>query len=132
MKKLFFILLACLMTTGLMAKSKMTFVVAGEEESYNMIKVVNETAMDDITCRVVIVEDDDSVAAVYGIYKLKGRYDSDACAKRVWRGTRLGVQMPNDFKKEVSFSVEYKDYPVWDMIIIYLRDAEGSFADKVK
>lgn len=132
MKKLFFILLACLMTTGLMAKSKMTFVVAGEEESYNMIKVVNETAMDDITCRIVIVEDDDSVAAVYGIYKLKGRYDSDACAKRVWRGTRLGVQMPNDFKKEVSFSVEYKDYPVWDMIIIYLRDAEGSFADKVK
>ena len=132
MKKLFFILLACLMTTGLMAKSKMTFVVAGEEESYNMIKVVNETAMDDITCRVVIVEDDDSVAAVYGIYKLKGRYDSDTCAKRVWRGTRLGVQMPNDFKKEVSFSVEYKDYPVWDMIIIHLRDAEGSFADKVK
>jgi len=132
MKKLFFILMVCLVSVGVMAKSKMSFVVGGDEESYNMIKVINETSMEEITCRVVIIEDDDHVAAVYGLYHLKGRSDSDTSTKRIWRGTKVGIQMPNDFKGEVAFDVEYKDFPVWDMIVIRLHDAKAAFDDKLK
>lgn len=132
MRKISCILFAMMMALSVNAKSKMTFVVSGPEQSYNQIRVINETSLDDITCRVVIVEGEDKVAAVYGIYNLYGKFGSDTNTKRVWRGTTLGVQMPNDFKGDLAFDVEYKDYPLFDIIVIHLRDGKSGFDEKVQ
>ena len=118
------------MTISGMAKDKMTFVIAGPEEVYNLIKVVNETSEDNFSCRVVIVEGEDDVAAVYGTYRLEGIGDSDSGLDRIWRGTKVGIQMPNDFKKKLTFDVEYVDRPFFDYIIIHLRDKKGGFDDE--
>lgn len=131
MKKFFLLFAAALMAVSGMAKDKMTFVIAGPEEVYNQIRVQNETSMDTLTCRVVIVEGEDKVAAVYGLYHLKGLNDVDSNLDRIWRGTKVGIQMPNDFKEELSFDVEYVDRPFFDYIVIHLRDKQGGFKDKL-
>lgn len=129
MKKFFFLFTACLIAVSAMAKDKMVFVVSGPEEVYNQIRVINESSLDDFTCRVVIVDNADNVQAVYGHYHLNGKEDTDSNLDRIWRGTRVGIQLPNDFEKELSFDVEYVDRPFFDYIIIHLRDKEGGYSD---
>ena len=124
MKRFFILLAAVLMAVSAMAKSKMTFTVSGPQESYHQIRVINETSMEDLTCRVVIVGENDKVAAVYGTYHLYGKNGSDSAIKRVWRGTLMGVQMPNDFKGDVAFDVEYVSLKLFNIIVIHLRDGE--------
>ena len=132
MKRLFLFVAAVIITVGIQAADKMSFVVGGSEEVYNLIKVINETSVDEITCRVVIVEDDDNVADVYGIYNLKGFKDSDSHPNRIHRGTKLGIQLPKDFEEQLSFDVEYVDRPLFiDYIVIHLRDKESRFDDKL-
>ena len=67
--------------------------------------------------------ENDKVAAVYGMYHLYGKNGSDSAIKRVWRGTTLGVQMPNDFKGEVGFDVDYVNLKLFNIIVIHLTDA---------
>jgi hypothetical protein len=131
MKKLFLILTACLMAVSMMAKSKMTFVVGGPEEKYNQIRVINETSLTNITCRVVVVDDKDKVMSVYGVYNLGGWNSSDTNTSTIWRGTKLGVQMPTDFDGELGFDVEYRDLPLFDIIIVHLRDKGSGFKDQL-
>ena len=132
MKKIIAVLAVVLTAAVMQAANKMTFVVGGSEEVYNLIKVINETSVDEITCRVVIVEDDDNVADVYGIYNLKGFKDSDSHTNRIHRGTKLGIQLPKDFEEQLSFDVEYVDRPLFiDYIVIHLRDNDSRFDDKL-
>ena len=132
MKRLVFALLALTMTLGMWAEEKMTFVVAGPEAKYNQIRVMNETSLGGVfTCRVVTLTEDDEVETVYGLYELKGRNDIDSNSGFVTQGTKIGIQMPNDFKRELSFDIEYKDYPFFDVIIIHLRDKDSGFNNRM-
>ena len=113
----------------------MSFEVKGDEKSYNQVRVVNETSYTNFHCRVVILNEDKSVKDVYGDYELKEKGDSDANTKsgnesRIKKGEWLGVQFPKNFTEEVSFFVEYKDYPLFDVIVIHLTDKGGGYEDE--
>ena len=132
MKKILVLFAAVLMACSTMAANKMKFVVEGPEEVYNLIKVVNETSIDSLTCRIVVVDDDDNVKAVYGTYEFDGKKDTDSKVDRIWRGTTLGIQFQKDFKDELTFDVEYVDRPLFvDFIVIHLRDKVSGFEDKL-
>ncbi len=114
------------------AQREMNFVVEGPERSYNQIRVVNETSYTDFHCRVVVLNDDKTVKEVYGDYELKEKGDSDSNTKggkgsRIQKGARLGVKFPKNFQHELSFYVEYRDYPAFDVIVIHLTDKDGGY-----
>lgn len=113
----------------------MSFEVKGDEKSYNQVRIVNETSYTNFHCRVVLLNEDKSVKDVYGDYELKEKGDSDANTKsgsesRIKKGEWLGVQFPKNFTEEVSFFVEYKDYPLFDVIVIHLTDKGGGYEDE--
>lgn len=114
--------ICCLMLSSVITFAQRTFIVEGPERSYNQVRVSNETSQENFNCRVVILNDDNSTKEVYGVYELKEKGDTDSNTNRIKRGTKLGIQLPKDFPVEVDFSVEYKDYPMFDAIIIHLYD----------
>jgi len=135
MKKTIFSLFFLMAATALFAQKDMTFVVEGPEQSYNQVRVVNETPYTDFHCRVVILNDDKTVKEVYGDYELKEKGDSDSNTKsakesRIPKGAQLGVKFPKNFDHELSFYVEYRDFPVFDVIIIHLTDKDGGYEDE--
>ena len=129
MKKIFMMMFAAMMTITAMAQEKMMFTIQGPEETYNQIRVMNETSIPQFRCRVVLLDEADQIQSVYGIYEFKtiGDIDSQADINRVKRGTKVGIQLPEDFTTELSYSVEYKDYPFYDAIIIHLSDKATGF-----
>ena len=129
--KFLFCFLACTLISLSHVSAKNIFVIEGPEKSYNQIRVVNETSQSDFDCRVAVLNDDESMNYVYGVYHLKERndIDSNSDTNRVRRGTKLAVQMPKDFPVEVSAFVEYKDYPFYDIIIIHLTDTTSEFSE---
>lgn len=136
MKKTILSVLLMLATVAVVAQQQiMSFEVKGDEKSYNQVRVVNETSYTNFHCRVVLLNEDKSVKDVYGDYELKEKGDSDANTKsgnesRIKKGEWLGVQFPKNFTEEVSFFVEYKDYPLFDVIVIHLTDKGGGYEDE--
>ncbi|MBQ1819799.1 MAG: hypothetical protein K5885_00940 [Bacteroidales bacterium] len=136
MKKTILSVLLMLATVAVFAQQQiMSFEVKGDEKSYNQVRVVNETSYTNFHCRVVLLNEDKSVKDVYGDYELKEKGDSDANTKsgnesRIKKGEWLGVQFPKNFTEEVSFFVEYKDYPLFDVIVIHLTDKGGGYEDE--
>ena len=136
MKKTILSVLLILATVAVFAQQQiMSFEVKGDEKSYNQVRVVNETSYTNFHCRVVLLNEDKSVKDVYGDYELKEKGDSDANTKsgnesRIKKGEWLGVQFPKNFTEEVSFFVEYKDSPLFDVIVIHLTDKGGGYEDE--
>ncbi len=134
MKKTFLSLFLLLAATAVFAQKEMTFTVEGPEKSYNQVRVVNETPYTDFRCRVVVLNDDKTVKEVYGDYLLKEKGDSDSNTKsakesRIPNGAKLGVKFPKNFQHELSFYVEYRDFPVFDVIVIHLTDKDGGYEE---
>lgn len=137
MKRLFILLAAVMMVAGVMAqeevkvigKNKMAFTVRGPERKYNQIRVVNHTSLPELKCRVVYLNQDNTVKELYGEYTLKGYDDTDSNSNDVKRGYRIGIQMSNDCPVDVSFSIEYKDYPFYDAILIYINEQSSGYDD---
>lgn len=138
MRKFFVLLAAAVMAVSMMAqtesdapkRNKMSFVVKGPERVYNQIRVVNHTHQDNFSCRVVFLNDDNTIREQYGVYQLKGYEDSDSNSIDVHRGERIGIQLQKDFPIEVSFDVEYKDYPFFDAILIHINELGTGFDDQ--
>lgn len=135
MKKTILSVVFLLAATVIFAQKDMSFVVEGPEQSYNQIRVVNETSLENFNCRVVILNDDKTVKEVYGDYELKEKGDSDSNTKgtkdnRVQKGAQLAVKFPKNFQHELSFYVEYRDYPLFDVIVIHLTDKDGGYGDE--
>lgn len=112
----------------------MSFEVKGSEKSYNQVKVVNETSYENFHCRVVTLNADGTVKDVYGDFDLREKGDSDSNTKgrsneRIQKGDTLGIQFPKNFTGETSFFVEYKDYPLFDVIVIHLTDKGGGYEE---
>lgn len=104
------------------SQREMVFKVEGSKKSYNQVRVVNETSIKDLRCRIMILNDDKSEIESYGDYYLKENGDSDSNTKRVNKGTLLGIQFPESFTESVSFFVQYKNYPMFDVIVVHLRN----------
>ena len=136
MKRIFFSALFLMAAMAVFAQQEMqTFEVGGGEKSYNQVRVVNETSYTDFHCRVVILNDDKTVKEVYGDYELKEKGDSDSNTKngkdsRSPKGALLGIQFPKSFTGEASFYVEYRDYPMFDVIVIHLTDKGSGYEEE--
>ena len=135
MKKTILSVLFLIAAAAVFAQKEMTFVVEGPEQSYNQVRVVNETSYTDFHCRVVILNDDKTVKEVYGDYELKEKGDSDSNTKngkdsRIPKGALLGIQFPKSFTGEASFYVEYRDYPMFDVIVIHLTDKGSGYEEE--
>lgn len=128
-----FILLIALAIAAIMvsAQEKMIFVIEGPEDTYNQIRVINETSADQLRCRVVVLDENDQIKSEYGQYNIVGQGRWDSNTDRIQRGTRLGIQMPQDFTTELSFTVEYKDYPFFDAILIHLTDKASGYSNEL-
>ena len=113
------------------AQEKMIFVIEGPEETYNQIRVINETSLTELRCRVVVLDDNNKIMSEYGQYNVVGQGRSDSNTDRIRRGTRLGIQMPQDFTAELAFTVEYKDYPLFDAILIHLTDKASGYSNEL-
>ena len=122
MRKIFFFLAALMTAAVVMAENKMSFTVNGPEDRYNRIKMVNHTSYSNFDCRVFFLNEDESVGELYGIYNLKGYDDADSKTLWVDRNTKLGISFPDELPGEVDFLVEYKDYPLYDFIVIYITN----------
>ncbi|MBO7445372.1 MAG: hypothetical protein J6T86_03070 [Bacteroidales bacterium] len=136
MKRIIFSMLFLFAAVSVFAQQEIkSFEVKGSEKSYNQVKVVNETSNQNFHCRVVVLNADSTVKEVYGDYVLNERGDSDANTKsgkdsRINQGALLGIQFPKSFTGEVSFFVEYKDYPLFDVIVIHLTDKGGGYEEE--
>lgn len=109
--------------------------VEGPEQSYNQVRIINETSLVNFNCRVVILNEDKTVKEPYGDYELKEKGDSDSNTKngknsRIQKGAQLAIKFPKDFNHELSFYVEYRDYPAFDVIVIHLTDKDGGYNDE--
>ena len=100
--KFFFSVLACMCISLTQIYAKNIFVIEGPEETYNQIRVVNETSQEDFRCRIVILKDDETTDHVYGVYDLKEYGDISSKTARITRGTKIAIQMSGDFPGEVS------------------------------
>lgn len=135
MKKLILSVVMMMAAMAIFAQKDMTFTVEGPEKSYNQVRIVNETPYENFHCRVVLLNEDKTVKEVYGNYELKEKGDSDSNTKggkdsRIQKGTQLGVKFPKNFQHELSFYVEYRDYPAFDVIVIHLTDKDGGYDDE--
>ena len=128
MKKSILLVFFVMAVMSVVAQQKMTFVVGGPEKEYNQIRVMNETSLENFHCRVVVLDEDRNVKDVYGDYQLKEKGDTDTNTKdRIKRGTLIGVQFPKNFTEELSFYVEYRDNPMFDVIVIHLTDKDSEY-----
>lgn len=128
--KRFLLMILSLVAMNMMAQEKFAFVIQGSERTYNQVRVINRTSLQDICCRVVVLNGNDSILSTYGVYNMSGYDDADTNTNRITRGTKIGVQFPTDFKHELSYTVEYRDYPFFDAVVIILTDKQSVFSDE--
>lgn len=101
--------------------------VEGDEDRYNMIRVVNATNQTDFQCRVVLLNENEEMKSMYGIFKLEQTGDHDSCKGWVNKGDLLGVEMPKDYPVKVNATISYMDYPLFDIVVITLTESATDF-----
>lgn len=109
------------------AQEKMMFTVAGPERSYNQIRVVNETSIEILRCRLVVLDKECHMKSVYAIVSVGQGDDKDSEGESVRRGTKIGIEFPKDLTKELDFSIEYRDRPFFDAVVIHIYEKNGDF-----
>lgn len=122
------LLLAAIVSLPLNAKT--VFTISGPESSYNQIRVVNETSYDTVRCRLVVLKEDDSADWVYGVYDLQGKGDTDTHTNSILRSARLAIELPKDFEGELSYSLDYLDLPLFDIVVVHLYDKKSEFNEE--
>lgn len=125
MRKLFLVAILAMATLSVFAQNEMTFVVEGAADSYNQVRIINETSMENFQCRVAVFNEDKSAKGIYGFFELKEKGDSDSNTrkeKKILPGSTVEIQFPTNITKDLSFHVEYLDNPFFSVIVIHLTD----------
>ncbi len=129
MKRIILFILSMLAFISVEAKT--TFKVEGPEREYNQIRIINQTSQENFSCRLVLLKEnaDGSFTRgdVYGTYNLKGKNDIDTNSVKIKRGTLVGIEMQENFPEEIEVSIEYRNYPFFDSIIVVLIDKNNRF-----
>ena len=130
MKKIYALVCVLMMALGAYAE-KMMFTVEGPEEEYNQVRVINATSLDNLRCRVVVLDDSGKkISYEYGVFDLVGKGDTDTSTKSIKKGVKLGIQIAENVKTRLNFSVEYMDRPLFDAVIIRLYDEASGFTSE--
>ena len=124
--KIILVLLSAFVPLFLFAQTTLT--IGGYEKSYNQIRVVNNTSQEKFRCRISVIHKNGS-QDVFGIFYLSEKNDTDSNtnSNRIKRGEQIVIEMPKDFPVKTSFSLEYKDFPLWDVILIHIYDETSQF-----
>lgn len=132
MKKLFIVLFAVLMACSLYAADSFKFKVEGPESSYNQLRITNRTNYENFDVKAFILknEDDEITSGKNaGTFHLLGKEDTDSCSGKYKRKQYIGVIIPKEFE-DVKFSVNYYDYPFFDIVEVVLTDSSYTTVDE--
>jgi len=127
MKRLILITLLAALSFAAGAKNNIKLKIEGPEDSYNMIKVCNQTNFVDFDVTVYALTERDGklvVANGLGNFKLEDRDDTDSAKAKVRFGQWIGVSLP-DGMENVQAVVTYLDLPVFDIIVITLTESSA-------
>lgn len=127
MKRLILITLLAAISLAAGAKNNIKLKIEGPEDSYNMIKVCNQTNFVDFDVTVYALTERDGklvVASGLGNFKLEDKEDTDSAKVKVRFGQWIGVSLP-DGMENVQAVVTYLDLPVFDIIVITLTESSA-------
>ena len=130
MKQNFLLVLLLFVVSLQHVNSKNIFTITGPEESYNQIRVVNESSFDSICCRLIVMKEDDSEDWIYGAYTLNGKNDSDSNTNKIKAGTRINIELPVKIARKLSYFVDYLDRPIFDIVVVHITDVTDKSAKK--
>ena len=128
MKRYVIISILLLLTFAAGAQTKSKYQIGGPEESYNMVKVTNQTHFSDFSCVVYFLQEKDGkhvVESTLGVFSMKGFGDHDSNKVRIRAGQWIGVKIPEEMA-DVTVNLSYKDLPCFDIVEITLTDSKGS------
>ena len=129
MKKTVALFVGMFLCLAALSAENIKFKVGGNAKRYNQIKVYNNTKVSDFDCEAFILENRDgklvaqeSMGSVH--LRNPGGDDTITTIKLIKRGTNLGLTVPEKVG-EFSYVVEYKNYPLFDVIEIKLLSADS-------
>ncbi|MBO4546003.1 MAG: hypothetical protein J5700_00345 [Treponema sp.] len=129
MKKTCVAIFAALMALSVLGAENVKFKVGGSAKRYNQIKVFNNTNATDFDCEAFVLEErDGKLVAQESLGKVhlrkNGGDDTITVVSLIKRGTNLGLTVPEKVG-EFSYVIEYKNYPLFDVIEIKLVGADS-------
>ena len=124
MKKL--LISACFAFLSLVSVSaeNIRFQVKGPESSYNQIRIVNGTSVSDFDCKIYKLQKNGQKYVVnkeVGTVHLRGINDIDSLSRRISEDDEIGIAFSTEIEN-LSYVVSYKDFPFFDVIMVYLTD----------
>ena len=126
MKKIVLAVLSMLFCLSTLGAEHIKFTVGGSERLYNQIRIVNSTGKD-FDCTAYLLEKRGEAFVVQeplGVFHLKNGNDSDTCTQFIYKGTHIGVDVPES-AGSISYVVSYKDYPLFDIVEVTIFGGES-------
>ncbi|MBQ4013900.1 MAG: hypothetical protein II610_01420 [Treponema sp.] len=129
MKKIILLFVGFFLCLAALGAENIKFKVGGDSRRYNQIKVVNYTNATNFDCEAFLLEDRDGKFVAQeslGCVHLRNNGGSDTVTmiNLIRRGDNLGLAVPEQ-AGDFSYTVEYKDYPFFDVIEIKLLGADN-------
>ncbi|MBO4404458.1 MAG: hypothetical protein J5780_03910 [Treponema sp.] len=124
MKKYLLSVLFALSLASVLTAESIRIKVEGPEDSYNQIRIINNTKYSDFDVKVYLLKEKDEkfiIKDTLGVFHLKGFFDTDSNKVDVSRKSYIGLSLPEELG-DISYSVTYKDLPFFDAIEIFLFD----------
>lgn len=129
MKKITVLFAGIFLCLAALGAENIKFKVGGSARRYNQIRVINNTKASDFDCEAFVLENRDGKFVAQesmGSVRLRnpGEDDTITTIKLIKRGTNLGLAVPEK-AGEFSYVVEYKNYPLFDVIEINLLSSDS-------
>ena len=129
MKKIAVLFVGMLLCLSALGAENIKFKVGGKAKRYNQIKVFNNTNATDFDCEAFVLEErDGKLVAQESLGKVHlrkfGGDDTITVVSLIKKGTNLGLTVPEKVG-EFSYVIEYKNYPLFDVIEIKLVGADS-------
>lgn len=129
MKKVIVLFVGMFLCLAALGAENIKFMVGGGARRYNQIKVVNNTSASNFDCEAFVLESrgeklvaQESLGSVH--LRSSGGDDTITLLNLIKRGSNLGIAVPEKVG-DFSYVVEYKDYPLFDVIEIKLVGADS-------
>ncbi len=129
MKKITVLFAGIFLCLAALGAENIKFKVGGSAKRYNQIRVVNNTHASYFGCEAFLLEERDGKLIAQesmGSVRLEnpGADDTITTIKLIKRGTNLGLAVPEKVG-DFSYVVDYKNYPLFDVIEIKLLGADS-------
>lgn len=124
MKKILLLTLMALFSLSVFAQNNIKLKIEGPEESYNMVRVNNQTSFSNFNLTIYFLQEDGDkmvVSSTLGNYFLKGKDDTDSVKVRTRMGQWIGIALPAGMES-VQAVLTYVDLPLFDIVFITLTD----------